>query len=195
MKLIYIRPGKSQGYLSLGVYDGEEKLSFTVSEQTYAEMGAPLVNDTLSRDMISAAEYSDELYRARMHALRMLSFADNNERTMIRKLIAKGIGRDVATDVAREMVSRGYIDEERQLRRLVMNEANVALSGPAKIRAKLISKGYASTDIEGAIDALLESGEIDFSRSAELLKAKKLTRGATEEEIKRLLYKNGYTVC
>ena len=195
MKIIYIRPGKSQGYLTLGMHDGEEKHTFTVPESTYSEIGSPEVSTSLSDADMSAIKYSDELYRARMSALRMLSFTDNNERTLVRKLVAKGIGRSVAQDVACEMTERGYIDESRQLLRLVANEANVSLAGPAKIRAKLISKGYSSHDIDVAIDELCATGEIDFSYSAEQLKAKKLTRGATEEEIKKLLYKNGYTVC
>ena len=45
------------------------------------------------------------------------------------------------------------------------------------------------------MQALAEGGEVDFERSAVLLVAKKLTRGATDEEKKALLYKNGYDIC
>lgn len=113
----------------------------------------------------------------------------------MRKLISRGIGSGVAAEVAREMVCRGYINEERQLDRLIITEASRNLSGPRKIRAKLLTKGFTGEDIDAAIDRLTDSGEIDFKRSAELLIEKKLTRGATSEEIKQLLYKNGYNIC
>ena len=92
------------------------------------------------------------------------------------------------------MLSQGYMDEARQIRRLVINEANNSLCGPRKILAKLMAKGYSGSAINSVMDELLASGEIDFSRSAEKLIAKKLTRGAADEEKKKLLYKNGYSI-
>lgn len=195
MKVIFVRPSRSRGYITVGVSGREgEKKSLTVSEADYADIGAPMTGDELSFADYTCAASSDERYRARIAALRILSYADNNERTLLRKLTAHGISRTVAEQTAREMAGHGYIDEHRQLLRLVEREANTALSGPRKIRAKLASKGYRTEDIDAATDELVNEGTVDFDRSAELLKAKKLTRGATEEEIKQLLYKNGYNI-
>lgn len=195
MKVTYVRPGKSKGYLTVGLSDGAEKHSFTVSECDYIEAGSPRPGDIADGDMIDALRYSDEIYRAHLYALRILSYADNNERTLVRKLISRGISSALAVEVAHEMVSRGYINEQSQLERLVLTEANRNLAGPKKIRAKLSSKGFTGSDIDEVIDRLCGSGEIDFKRSGELLVEKKLTRGATDEEIKQLLYKNGYNIC
>ena len=196
MRVISVRPARSRGYitLSLDMGDGEKK-SLTVSDEDYSAADSPM-----ARDEINTREYlvllaSDEHYRARLSALRMLSYGDNNEKTLIRKLVGKGIGAECAERIAHEMVSLGYINEEKQLRSLILREANVTLSGPRKIRAKLISKGYKSADISRIIDTLVASGEIDFEFSAEQLAAKKLTRGATEDEKKALLYRNGYNIC
>lgn len=196
MRVISVRPARSRGYitLSLDMGDGEKK-SLTVSDEDYSAADSPM-----TRDEINTREYlvllaSDEHYRARLSALRMLSYGDNNEKTLIRKLVSKGIGAECAERIAHEMVSLGYINEEKQLRSLILREANAALSGPRKIRSKLISKGYKSADISRMIDTLVASGEIDFEFSAEQLAAKKLTRGATEDEKKALLYRNGYNIC
>ena len=196
MRVISVRPARSRGYitLSLDMGDGEKK-SLTVSDEDYSAADSPM-----ARDEINTREYlvllaSDEHYRARLSALRMLSYGDNNEKTLIRKLVGKGIGAECAERIAHEMVSLGYINEEKQLRSLILREANVTLSGPRKIRSKLISKGYKSADISRMIDTLVASGEIDFEFSAEQLAAKKLTRGATEDEKKALLYRNGYNIC
>ena len=171
MKVIYIRPAKSSGYLSVGIMtDEEEKRAFVVSEEDYAEAGAPMTASELSPSAYTLIAASDERYRARIAALRILSYTDNNERTLIRKLVGKGISYATAEDVAHEMVSRGYINEQKQLMRLVAYEANTALSGPRKIRAKLSLKGYKTADIECAMDELTSSGEVDFERSAAALR-------------------------
>lgn len=194
MQVKAVRAGKSQGYLTVVVTDGEERKTFTVSERDYLEAGSPRPGDYLDGDMLAALSHSDEVYRARLHALRILSYADNNERTLVRKLISRGISHSLATEVAHEMVGRGYIDEQRQLERLIITEANRNLIGPHRIKAKLTAKGYRGSDIDGIIEQLCDSGEIDFDRSRRLLIEKKLTRGATDDEIKKLLYKNGYSV-
>ena len=194
MQVKAVRAGKSQGYLTVVVTDGEERKTFTVSERDYLEAGSPRPGDEPDGDMLAALSYSDENYRARLHALRILSYADNNERTLVRKLVSRGISHSLATEVAHEMVGRGYIDEERQLERLIITEANRNLIGPHRIKAKLSSKGYSGADIDEIMGRLVDSGEIDFERSRKLLVEKKLTRGATDDEIKKLLYKNGYSV-
>ena len=195
MKVANVRPGKSKGYITVVISSDGDRQSFNISECDYAEAGSPRPSDTVDSDMLSVLRRSDEEYRARLYALRILSYADNNERTLVRKLVSRGISSSLAAEVAREMVSRGYIDEKRQLERLILAEANRNLTGPRKIRLKLAAKGYSPEDIDVTIERLSESGEIDFERSSELLIEKKLTRGATDEEIKKLLYKNGYSIC
>ena len=196
VKLIYVRAARSRGYITLGISDGEDnKTAYTVSEADYASIGMPLVGAELDGGALEVISESDGRYRATLYALRILSYGDNTAKKLYTKLISRGIAKDIASEVVEEMMSRGYIDERRQLSRLIEKEANVSLSGPMKIRAKLISAGFSSSDIDDVTDTLLREGVIDFSRSAELLIEKKLTRGATDEEKKKLLYKNGYGIC
>lgn len=196
MKVHSVRPAKSRGYITVTVMLAEgEKKSLTVSEEDYSTASSPMARDEIDTKTYIILSSSDEYYRARLAALRMLSYGDNNERTLIRKLTAKGIGRECAESVAHEMASLGYIDEKKQLLNIISREANVNLIGPRKIRAKLISKGYNAADISFAIDELTATSEIDFERSKELLLSKKLTRDASDEEKKAILYKNGYNVC
>jgi SOS response regulatory protein OraA/RecX len=92
------------------------------------------------------------------------------------------------------MVAYGYIDERDQLKRLILAEANDKLQGPNKIFAKLTSKGYESSDIRDVMQSLVEAGEINFKSNAYSLIEKKLPSGATSDEKKTLLYKNGYKI-
>ena len=134
-------------------------------------------------------------YKARLKALRILSFGDNSELMLKRKLLAAGIKRDIIDGVVAEAVSLGYINTERQIKKLIINEVSYNLSGPRKIIPKLINKGYSKSDIEAAVSELVDTGEVDFEAAKARLIESKLPENADEEQIKKLLYKNGYYVC
>ena len=181
--------------MTVGVERDGERVSLTVPEGVYSELGSPRTGDSTEPECYRILLSEDEKYRASMYALRILSYADNNLRTLIRKLCERGISRPVAEEVAEEMLSRGYVNEHDQLMRLIKREANENLNGPRKIKPKLMARGYSGADIDRAMHELCETGEVDFELSRRRLVEKKLTRDATEEEIKKLLYKNGYSVC
>ncbi len=190
MKVVYIKPSSAKGYLRIGVLDGEKNLSFTVAEREYADAGSVLPGDSLDAELLSALKLADERYRARTKALRVLSYGDNSEGMLMRKLTAAGISRGVACEVVSEMVALGYINSRRQLEKLVSSEVNIKNSGPRKLIPKLVSKGYKKSEVEEVIDDLISRGEIDFDEAKE-----RLLQDASEEEYKKILYKNGYSVC
>ena len=195
MKVIYIRDSGSKGYLRIGLSDGDKKYDLTVSESEYREAGALLVGDYVNETMYDMLTLADTRYRSRLYALRMLAYADNNEKSITRKLVARSIPFSIATETAREMVSLGYVNEHNQLAKIICEEVNRKLTGPNKLRPKLMAKGYKASDIDAVIDELIADGEIDFQLSKERLIEKKLSRGATKEEKNKLLYKNGYEIC
>ena len=136
----------------------------------------------------------DEYYRAKRKALSLLAFSDKNEKELTRKLVSFGFSLEVSKGCAEEMVRCGYIDESRQLQRIILLEANVKLFGYSKIRARLVAKGYSPEDIRRVTGELVSSGEIDFNCNAKRLVEKKLSEGASVDEKKKLLYKNGYKI-
>ena len=80
MRVVSVRPAKSEGYLSVTLM-AEEKKRLTVSEADYAEAGMPMARDEVgTRDYLILLA-SDENYRATLLALRILSYSDNNEKT------------------------------------------------------------------------------------------------------------------
>lgn len=194
-KVISVKRARSKGYLTVTVVGEGESLPLTVSEAEYSEAGSPLTDDVLTAAELSVLKSADERYRATLFALRALGTAPHSRAALCRKLTARGFSRETAKSVTDEMCGLGYLNERAELLRLVARESAATLAGPEKIKAKLAARGYSRSDIECAIDTLTASGEVDFSRTAELLVAKKLTRGATDEEKKKLLYKNGYEIC
>ncbi len=192
MKVIYIRDSKSKGYLRIGILDGGEKREYTVSEAEYRECGSLLVGDEIDGETVLALAACDMRYDARRRALRILAYSDNNERTLVRKLISKGVSRDAAEATASEMVSLGYIDEVRQLERIIEREVCVLLTGKRKLYAKLTAKGYDKSRIALVIDDLIERGVIDFKNAKEELLRKRLPECCDDEDKKQLLYKFGH---
>ena len=192
--LKYKREIKDTGLLLLGIVGEGESADYTVNSTLYLEIGSPSVGDNVSDTDMSAVKYADELYRARKKALNILAYADNNQKTLKAKLLRAGFKYEIADLVLTEMVSHGYVNEKNQLERLILTEANQKLRGPLKIIPALINKGYSSSDVREVLRRLLDEGEIDFSANAERLIEKKLPAEADGEEIKKLLYKNGYNI-
>ncbi len=194
-KISYIRTSKDGTLLLLGTVGEGESARYTISDAVYSSIGRPAPHTLLGERELSVIKYADELYRAEKKALSLLSYADNNERTLRAKLIRAGFYREIADEICEKMVSLGYINESRQLERLILNEANYKLRGPLKIMPYLAAKGYATADIRRVMQDLSERGELDFQKNAERLIEKKLPDDATDEEKKNLLFRNGYKIC
>ena len=181
-----------QGYICITVSIDGENRRYIVRISVYEEIGMPHKGDVIDEDALYALTLGDEYYRAKRAALSILSYGDNNEKTLHTKLRTRGISDEVATDVVHEMVSLGYIDEHRQLERLITEEANRKLHGPRKIVPRLLSKGYRSSDIRSVLYSLCDSGEIDLAENKERMLDKHLGDSRDTEEVKKLLYKYGY---
>ena len=190
--LRFVREIKDSKLLSLGI-GGEESVTFTVTLSAFSDAGAPSVGDELDEGQMQILRECDEYCRATKKALNILSYADNNRRNLSAKLSRGGFSREVCQRVVSDMVSHGYIDEKRQLERIILVEANSKLRGPMKIIPALVAKGYSSSDVRGVMTSLVESGEIDFKANAKALLNKKLPHGDAEER-RQFLYKNGYKI-
>ena len=191
-KVTYIKSGPSEGSLFVGIVDEGEREKLFISRTEYARCGAPEKGDILDEDTYYRMARYDMYHKAKKKALSILSYADNNQKNLIRKLRVAGYPKDLSELVCREMVGLGYIDEREQLRRLILAEANEKLQGPNKILAKLIDKGYSASDVREIMQNFIDEGEINFKNNAYRLIEKKLEKGATADEKKTLLYKNGY---
>ena len=194
IKISYIKEIKDTHLLRLGITEGEETSAYTVNEQTYSEVGRPIRGEEIGESELEIIKHFDEYYKAKKRALSLLSYTDNNERGIQMKLRARGVSQNVAMDVAREMVSLGYINEEEQLERLILSEANQKLRGASKIIPHLASKGYSVSFIKRVLSELVERGDIDFKKNAARLLEKKLPNGASADEKKKLLFKNGFNI-
>lgn len=190
MKLKTIKRSNAKGFLLLGFAEGEERRVFAVSEAEYRALGAPLVGDELGEEEALMLEELEEATRAKKKALRLLSFGDNSRRALVAKLRRAGISAAAAERAASEVESLGYLDEERQLARLIEKEVNVNLTGPRKFIPKLAARGYPVSKIREAAERLSESGAISFPEARARLVESLGDAGA--EEIEKILFKRGF---
>ena len=192
--LLYIRDAKEKNLLLLGFNEEGDSASYKVSRAFYSEIGSPMRNEEVSEEIMCEIRLRDEYFRAKAKALSYLSYSDVSERGLSDKLCRAGFSREISIEVSREMVSLGYIDEVRQIERLVLEEANRKLRGPMKILPFISAKGYSPRRVREVMSSLCDTGDIDFSENAERLIKKRLSEQASVEERKKLLYRNGFKV-
>ena len=181
-----------QGYVTVTVSEDGEQKSYTLRLAVYIELGSPARGDTIDDDAMQTLRRADEYYRGKRAALSILSYGDNNAKTLHQKLCMRSISDETAEEIVHEMISLGYINESRQLERLILEDMNRKLLGPKKVIHSLLSKGYSLADIKEAYEALSRSGEIDINKNKERVIEKHLGDDRDPEQLRRLLFKYGY---
>lgn len=188
-EIIFIRVGRTPHRMDIGISDGDKKKTLSVSDGTYRALGEISVGEELSCELYDTLLRDDVKYRAMKRALSILAYADNSAAMLYMKLKRAGFDSQTSHGCVEECLALGYIDERRQLERLIPREAE-ALKGPSAIRAKLRSRGYSPGMIDGVMEELVAIGEVDFDKELARLIEKK--GDGTEEGKKRLMYKHGY---
>ena len=190
---MFIKPIPTHKRVQIGVEnDCGETTVLKVRESTYASLGAPARAEELSDAVLESLTREDELLRAYKKAVGWLADSDKSRLELKRKLFNLGFSKEVVEVALDKCEQYGYLDEERQLERLVEREANRKLRGRYYIRRKLAAKGYRISAIDRVTDVLVDKGEIDFKANFERLAEK---RGALEEtEVMSLKYRYGYEI-
>lgn len=191
-KIISVASAEGSGTVRIGIAADGGKTYYTVTPAAYSAAGEPAVGDILEGDALEDIENSDRYVKAKKKALSLLSYSDNSLRNLTAKLCRAGFDRRTVAAVTEEMVQLGYVDEERQLERLVLDEANRSLHGPSRIMRRLVANGYPASKVRSTLSRLCDEGEISFEENSRRLIEKKLPDEADEEQIEALLYKYGY---
>ena len=83
---------------------------------------------------------------ARRHAFTILSYGDNNKKTLVNKLMQRGYARELSENVAIYMEHRGYIDEKKQMG-IQLEGCLRKKYGQMKIAEELMVKGFRREDV------------------------------------------------
>ena len=107
---------------------------------------------------------------ARRHAFTILSYGDNNKKTLITKLMQRGYARELCENVAIYMEHRGYIDEKKQMANLLETCLRKKY-GQIKIVDEFIVKGFKREDAVEFLKTALK--DIDFGDSCAFIISQK----------------------
>ena len=178
-------------YLLIACENRSYKKKIAISVEQYDTLGCPSPDDILTEAQYKALVRSaKKAGNAKDAAMNILSYSDNNEKNLTKKLLRKGFSQEEASEAARQMKERGYIDEYDQVYRYVLSLANQKKMGARKIYPYLLNRGYCREDIERALSCAVECGDIDFEKIKLQLILKH--RPQDEKEEKALLFKHGF---
>ena len=132
---------------------------------------------------------------ARRQAFTILSYGENNRKSLIQKLRVKGFSPDVCENIADYMEHRGYIDEKKQIGLLCDTYLRKKF-GKLKIKNELIAKGYKREDVEAYVSKNLS--DVNFAENcAYIIENKYCPIPRESQEIAKMmgaLMKYGYTI-
>lgn len=154
--------GDSEIAVTIEIREGErtQRECFLLSTRMFADLRVTV--GECDRETFEAVSDASELYRATKKGLSLLGYGACSEKMLRRKLVSKGISKDIAAAAVRELSAEGYIDErsdaEREAERCVDK-----LWGRKRISAHLYEKGYSAEAVRAAIYALEDRGT-DFSQ-------------------------------
>ena len=99
---------------------------------------------------------------ARRAAFSILSYGENNKKSLVMKLQAKGFSYELCKNMAVYMENRGYIDEKKQIG-LLCDGFIKKKYGKIKIINELVTKGYLREDVMEYVQNELSS--VDFAEN------------------------------
>lgn len=146
---------------------GNEKKSFLIPAESFDEVDFlhTKLPCEIDIDTLEQLTRLDALAHALHRAYSILAYGSCSHKKLQRKLIEKGIDRDVSAQVVAIISDKGYIDEND----LAIRVCEVCLKkywGRSKIIQKLREEGYDEEALDCAIEYL---SEIDFSEQCALL--------------------------
>ena len=132
---------------------------------------------------------------ARRAAFSILSCGENNKKTLITKLQARGYSYELCKNMAIYMEHRGYIDEKKQIKLLCQNYLRKKY-GKLKIINELVAHGYQREDVQEFVKKNLD--KVDFADNcAYIIENKFMPLSGNPEEIKKMmgtLLRYGYNI-
>lgn len=165
-----------------------------VSEEQYARFDIK-EGDTIDDDHFLKIREEMIFDNARRHAFAILSYGENNKRSLIQKLRQKGYSLEVCENIALYMEHRGYIDEKKQIGLLCDTYLRKKF-GKLKIKSELIQKGYDREDVEEYVSKHLS--DVNFAENcAYIIENKYFPLPKDPKELAKMmgaLMKYGYTI-
>ena len=143
-------------------------------------------------DAVLAASHR---HAARKRALSLLSYGRCSPKMLVRKLLQKGVCRDVATEAVKELIRQGYLNPRAD----AYAEATACVAkgwGRVRISSALREKGYSDPAVHDALNHLDEDGT-DYAENCAALIRRRFPDCPTDPRERAKMYASlarlGYT--
>lgn len=151
------------------------RIDITISDGEHTQAETRIVSAAQFFDLgVSTGEIPKEKYECIDHLARvtaaikkgidLLSFAQNTEKGIARKLTAKGFDREISAEAAKFLSDVGYIDEKSQAEELCRELAERKLYGKARIKNELFKKEFSTEATENALLIDVDFAEVCAER-------------------------------
>ena len=144
--------------LEINSAEHSQRETFLLDGRAVADLGLKV--GECSREVFEEIEHASRVCTAKNKALFLLGYGASSPKNLARKLVMKGISKDIATDAVKELLADGFLDPREDARR----EAEKCVSkllGRKRITATLFEKGYTERDIKYAL-ASIEADGVDY---------------------------------
>ena len=152
--------GDNEVAVTFELREGEhiQKETFLISSVQMADWS--LRRGESTRESYDLVSHGASVYYATKRGLYLLGYGSCSAQSLCRKLIAKGLSRDVAREAVAELSRAGYINEAADAKREA--ERCVAKAwGKRRVISALCAKGYSQEAIREAMNALEDDG-VDY---------------------------------
>ncbi len=187
--------GADEVCVSFAITNGTDTQSehLVISAASVADLRLSVGNcDEACFDAVLAASH---MHAAIKRGLSILSFGRYSPKMLARKMVQKGIARDVATEAVKTLIRRGYLNPRAD----AYAEATACVAkgwGRNRISSVLYEKGYSSPMVHEALERLDEDG-VDYAENcAALIHRRFATRTDDPRERAKMyasLARYGYT--
>lgn len=186
--------------------EGEVCVSFAITNGTDTQSERLVIAAADVADLrLSVGECNENCFDAvlaasRRHeatnrALSMLSFGRHSPKNLARKLVQKGIDREIAADAVRGLMRRGYLNPRVD----AYAEATACVAkgwGRTRITSSLYEKGYAASIVKEALERLADDG-VDYAENCAALIRRRFPNRPSDPRERAKMYASlaryGYT--
>lgn len=123
-------------------------------------------------------EEEQQYRKARLKAIRALTYRGRSAAELVGYLVERGYGKGIARRVLEEMIRLKYVDDQKLARELIRGRLRRGY-GPHRIRRELMSKGFEPCLVEQLLPELYPREE-ECRQAAGWLKKKRRQEGEPE---------------
>lgn len=182
MKITALQPQKRSSKRISVFLDGA--FLFGLARDTVNALGLR-VGQEVDRAELDRIAHEEQLHQGRNYAFRLLSYKARTESELRQRLVRKGFAPGIVTATIERLRELGLVDDADFARRFAEDRVSIGHRGRHRIRAELLKRGVARSEIDAAVKAAPDESA---AAQAVAYKYRQRNRGLEPAVLRRRLY-------